>query len=220
MASLRFIQQPGSRERHLQRRYQNPLFPEQQQQVTPLDLDVARKHDSDEVTHFGGELRTLLVDVSQFSGHEETDKVLAVKESADRLYEQCIGLAGDHERERQGLLKLNEVIMAAIANAAGQDALAIEELAREVQAREIHLQMLSIPLIADILRQDAAIQADDLLPSIMSADIETIKTALSLFDPEQTELLKQQAIGLQQSLQAANAYSDDIASKFQVLLLS
>ena len=218
MSSLRFNKLPGSRERHLQRRYQNPLFSEQRQLVTPLDLDVARQKDSEEASHFGAELRTLLVDVSQFSGHEETDKVLAVKESSDRLYEQCVGLGGDHERERQGLLKLNEVIMAAIARAAGQDALAIEELAREVQAREIHLQMLKIPLIADILRQDAVIDADELLPSIMSADAEVIKTAMTLFDEQQTASLKQQASVLQQSLQDDNAYSDVFAKKFKILL--
>ena len=76
---------------------------------------------------------------------------MQTKEKADRLYEQCVGLAGDHERERQGLLKLNEVIMGAIRAAAGQDPLAMDELEKEQQAREIHLALLECKLVADAM---------------------------------------------------------------------
>ena len=133
MSKPQFHDQPGFRERQLQRRHSNPLFTVEQQVVTQVQVDGARQLDRQELQQFAESLQALLMDVSQFSAREETDKILQTKEQADKLYEQCIGLAGEHERERQGLLKLNDVIMAAIRAAAGQDPLALDELEKEAE---------------------------------------------------------------------------------------
>jgi hypothetical protein len=217
MSKPQFLDQPGFRERQLQRRYHNPLFTAGQQKVTQAQVDAARQQDKLELQQFAEALQALLIDVSQFSAREETDKILQTKEQADKLYEQCIGLAGEHERERQGLLKLNDVIMAAIRSAAGQDPLALDELEKEQQARDIHLALLEYRLVADILRPDNDLQEEELLPTILSEDKESIQMAMTLFSNEQRELLEQQAEQLKQKLQHDGDFNEQLQKKFQAM---
>ncbi len=217
MDTLQFLDSPGLRERQLQRRYRNPLFSAEQQDVSEQQLEQARQQDQQEVQQFAQSLQDLLTDVSQFSGTEETDKILQTKERADKLYEQCIGLSGDHEREREGLLKLNAAIMTAIRSAAGQDPLALEELDRESQARDIHMALLEYSLVADILRADTQLEEDELLPTILSGDEETISTIMTLFNNEQRQILEQQAEALKQSLQQQGVMDQALEKKFLTL---
>jgi len=217
MSKPQFIDLPGIRERQLKRRYNNPLFSEDRQQVSTADLKAGRQHDKEEVINFAESLQSLLQDVGQFSAREETDVILQTKERADRLYEQCIGLAGDHERERQGLLKLNDVIMGAIRAAAGQDPLALAELEKEQQAREIHLALLECKLVADILRPDAAIEENELLPTILSENEDSISMAMTLFSDEQQQMLREQASELKQTLQQQGKMDDLLQKKFDAL---
>lgn len=217
---IQFETQPGSHERQLARRYNNPLFSVERRKVDQTVLLQARQSDHEEARQFAEDFHALLQNVSTFSGREETDKILEIKEQMDRLYETCVAISGDHEKEKQGLLRLNDVIMKAISTAAGNDALAIEELEKERQARIIHLKMLEHPIIVDLLRPDSVIQEDELLPSILSGDIESIQTAMSLFDPNQVKELQQQAEGLRQLLQEQGQLSEQISARFAAMLFS
>lgn len=217
MTKLQFIEKPGYRERQLQRRFNNPLFSVSQQIVSQSQLDAARQQDKEEVVVFIEALQSLLMEVGSFSGMEETDKILETKERADKLYEQCAGLTGDHSRESEGLLKLNEAIMKSIRAAAGDDPLAIEELSREQQAREMHLRLLEYPLVVDMLRADNGIEADELLPTILSENDESIHIALSLFDAPQREVLAEEADRLKQDLQSCGALSESIEARFSAM---
>jgi len=217
MSKPQFIDQPGARERQLKRRSGSPLFSVERQRVSNSELKKARQHDKEEIINFTESLQSLLMDVGKFSAREETDVILQTKEKADRLYEQCVGLAGDHERERQGLLKLNEVIMGAIRAAAGQDPLAMEELEKEQQAREIHLTLLECQLAADILRSDAALEENELLPTILSEDEDSIRMTMTLFSDEQQQLLNEQANELLSSIQQSGKLDANLKKKFEAL---
>jgi len=217
MSQPQFSELPGARERQLKRRSQNPLFTEELRVVTQSQVETARQQDLEEVQRFSTALLALLNDVSAFSGKEETDKILQTKEQADRLYEQCIGLAGEHERERQGLLKLNDAIMTAIRAAAGEDPLALSELEKEQQARAIHLSLLEYPLIADILRSDTVIEEDQLPATILSADNEAIEKALGLFSPEQRQVLMEEAGLIKSELEKSGKLDKQLQQKFSLM---
>lgn len=217
MSQPTFSEQPGARERQLKRRSQNPFFLKKLRVVSQSQVDKARQQDLEEARQFSASLVALLKDVSAFSGQEETDKVLQVKEKADRLYEQCIGLAGEHERERQGLLKLNDVIMTAIRAAAGQDPLALSELEKEQQARDIHMSLLAYPLIADILRADAVIDEDQLPQTILSADEEAIEKALGLFSLEQRMALLEETRQIKLTLEQSGKLDNLMEKKFKMI---
>lgn len=220
--SLSFSSEAGPRERHLRRRHENPLFPAHRRVVSPAELESARRADQQDSEGFRREFRELLQDAGQMSGTVDTDLVLGLKERGERLYEQCAGLGGDHSREKEGLHKLNAAVSTAIRAAAGADPLAQQELAQEQAAREIHVQLLRYPLVADLLSDDSPIAAEDLVPTLLSDTPDTVRVAMSLFEPEQQAALRRQAQALVDALErsgrlepGARASLDAMASVLQ-----
>lgn len=193
MKSLSFSAMPGARERHLMRRYQNPLFPEARRHVSEDELQRARSADRMEETRFLESLKDLLTEVTSLSAREETEVILGLKGRIDHMYEICAGLGGEHSREKAGLTHLNEVIMKTIRSAAGNDALAMEELNKEQAARELHMAMLEYKIVPDLLRDDSFIDEDELVPSLLYEEAETIRMIMSLFTDEQRRDLLEMA---------------------------
>jgi hypothetical protein len=212
-----FSELPGCRERHLQRRCDNPLFPAQVRKVTQAQVDEARQRDQAEVARFADEFQGLLQRASVFSGRVDTEEVLQLKEDIDRLYEQCVGLAGDHSGEKRALLKLNDVIMASIRTAAAGDGLAAEELERETAARDMHLRLLDYPLVVDLLRSDTPVEREDLVPALLSADAETVPVVMSLFDAEQQAALRAEARALVQALERRGQASRQLLERLTAM---
>lgn len=203
--ALQFSDRPGSRERHLRRRCDNPLFPPARREISQAEVDAAREADEAEHQEFRERFRQLLQDAGEMSGSVDTEKVLALKERIEQLYEQCASLGGDHEQEKQGLLRLNEVIMTAVRRAAGNDPLALQELDDEQAARQLHLQLLEYPLVVDLLRDGTPVEAEDLVPTLLSEDPESVRVVMSLFEPEQQARLQAEAAHLVQRAESEGA---------------
>jgi len=219
--SVAFGPEPGPRERHLRRRHDNPLFPPERRAVSAAELDAARRGDQQDSEGFRREFRELLEEAGQLAGTVDTDLVLGLKERVERLYEQCAGLGGDHSREKDGLLRLNDIIVAAIRSAAGSDPLAQRELQQEQAARAIHVQLLHYPLVADLLSDRSPIAPADLVPTLLSEPPEAVRVAMSLFEPEQQAQLRSEAKALVERLersgQRAQPARDSLEAMFSAL---
>ncbi len=184
---------PGCFERHFQRRFNNPLFTIDAAGLQEDALYLARKQDEDDAQRFQESFQQLLKDMVELTAREETEVILDHKSRIDELYTLCASLGGDHSSEKQALNKLNDVIMAAIRAAAGNDPQAMEELAREQAAREIHLNLLEYALVADLLRSDSPVGEDELVATLLSEDTATLGTIMTLFDQQQRQELQQLA---------------------------
>lgn len=210
---LLYTLDPGPFEQQVQRREGNPLFGDGQH-VSLAELERAQGKDRDDLKAFAEEFQSLLQDAAQLSGKAETEFVLDLKSRADKLYEQCCGLGGDRSKEKQGLLRFNDVVMQAIRAAAGDDPLAMQELEREQQARQMHLQLLEIPIVPALLRTDSPIGEDELVPSLLSIDAGDCRTVLTLFEPPQLAeiLVAAEALlnGVQEAGEGAKACLDVI----------
>jgi hypothetical protein len=148
-------------------------------------VNAARQRDAQELQEFHSAFADLLRDMTGLGASVETEIILQLKERIDRLYLQCAGLGGDLGRERQALLRLHDVVMAAILGAAGNDPLAQEELEMEQAAHALHLQLLECPVVADLLRTDSPVAADDLVPVLMAETENSLTVVLGLFDAAQ-----------------------------------
>jgi len=215
--SLSFGPDPGPRERHLRRRQDNPLFPPARRAVSGAELDAARRADQQDSEGFRRELRELLQEAGEMAGVMDTDLVLGVKERVERLYEQCAGLGGDHSREKVGLLRLNDVVVGALRAAAGADPLAQQELQQEQAAREIHVQLLQYPLVADLLSDASPIDPADLVPTILSESPESVRVAMSLFEPEQQAELRRQAKALVDQLERSGQLEPSVRDNLDAM---
>ncbi len=191
--SLDFRIDPGCHERHLRRRADNPLFPTETRTVTAAQLTDAQARDDRQLAAFQNDFVALLKQAAELAANVESDVVLKLKERADELYERCAGLAGDRSSEKQALTRLIESIMHAVRAGATGDAQALAELEQETEARRLHQQLLSHPLVADLLNPESPIGAQELVPSLLNETETTLRTVMGLFDAEQRAVLCQQA---------------------------
>ena len=182
---LFYSELPGRHERHLLRKQDNPLFPEAQRLITQNQLTDVQRLDHEELEAYITDLRKLVGEAVALGPHEQSDVILALKERLDQSYETACRLADDQTPNKEAIRKLVEVIMRAVWKGAGNDTLAQQELEQEEVARATHYALLERPLIADLLDPDSLIQADELLPVLLTAPREEFEAAITLFDPEQ-----------------------------------
>jgi hypothetical protein len=213
---LLFSELPGRHERHLMRKQDNLLFPEEQRQFTQAQLTEAQRLDHEELEAYIRDLRKLVGEAIALGPHEQSDVILELKERLDKAYESACRLADDQTPNKEAIQKLVTVIMRAVWRGAGNDSLAQQELEQEEEARRTHYALLEYPLVADLLDPDSLIGEADLLPSLLSADRQAFEAAVNLFDPNQLKALSDQAAvwraGWQDepALQAARERMDEL----------
>lgn len=190
--------QPGAFERQLLRRHQNPLFGSPT--VSEQAFAAARERDQQEIQQFHSDLESTVTQCLQLDAHAESEQVLRLKNTLERLYESSCGLAGDHSREQQALVGVIDSIMSAIEKGAADDPVAVNHLQDEKLARQQHFELLQNTLIADLLRQESPIAEDELTATLLTASAETLPLVLTFFNPDQLQLLYNEATDLLQSL--------------------
>ena len=191
--SSHFLEKPGRRERHLQRKADNKLFAESARNVTDEAINQAREQDDQELLSFSEAYQEILKTIAELPGNVDSQIILELKDRIDRLYEQVCGLGGDRSKEKDGLIKLHQAITQAIRDGAGTDAEAVTRLDEEAQAREIHWHLLEQPILADLLFPDSPIAPDELVPSLLNENIESFGVAMDIFNDEQRKLILSQA---------------------------
>jgi len=214
---IRFSPLPGARERQLKRRHENPLFPAELRQVIQVDINHAQREDQREVEAFNKTFRKLLQDVSELEGRADSEKILLLKEQADKLYEQASGLAGDFGEERQALQKLVQAMMKAVRAGAAGDPRALYELDQEDLARQAHYEMLGYHLICDLLRPDSPISREELVPTLLSERQDAVAAAAAFFEPAMLQELVEEGERLLQRCEAEGVDTRHARARLAIL---
>jgi hypothetical protein len=199
--TLQFSTRPGAHERRLQRLWDNPLFPAQKRQVAQQDIEAAQQRDAQERERFLADFQVLLGEAVGLAPNVESDVILNLKERLDMAYERCSSLTGDVTQIKQALRELVAVIMNSVRTHAADDPQALAKLRDEDMARDTHYELQGFALVADLLREDAVIGEDDLVPTLLSESREALAAALQLFDATQLGLIFQEASALLQQRQ-------------------
>ncbi len=211
--SHEFNERPGVRERHLKRKYNNPLFGDVT--ITSEDIRQAQQQDSEEVAAFMNHFHQLVKQAVELKPNAEADVILKLKEQLDKTYEQCSGLAGDQVEIKQMLKRLISAIMQAMWKGIGQDFQAQSKLEMEEKARELHFKMLECQLVSDLIRPDTPIDEDDLVPTLLSESADAVQMAMKLFVPEQQVVLCKIAHDLLSQLSEQDAYYQQASERLR-----
>lgn len=187
--TIKFSPLPGAYEKHLQRKYKNPLFPPSQQEFLAAEVEQARQRDQQDLQAFMEAFQETMTQAGALNGSVDSEVVLDLKEKLERLYVTSSGLTGDLSKFQDALLKLIRVCMQTIRAGAKDDVIALKKLDEEDQARTVYFAMLESPLIAELMRGDEIIQRDELVPTVLSLDTPQLTTVLALFEPEYLEQL-------------------------------
>lgn len=180
---------PGSHERHLNRKHNNPLFAEKQVERNQETMLKAQQEDHEILLEFHEQFQKAVHDTVELKPNVDSDIVLKLKDNLDRLYEKASIVADDQTYTKESIKKLISVIMQSIRNGAGNDMQAHQELDQEEAAREAHFQMLESKLVADLLDPDSPIHKDELIPTLLSAKKDNLALAIRLFDEDQLSLI-------------------------------
>ncbi len=199
--TLLFSQRPGRWERHLQRKRDNPLFPESERSISPAALQEAQRLDHEELVDFITGFQQLIHQAVNLNTSEGSEVILEMKERLDRTYEQACGLADDQTETKGAIRKLLQVIMSAVWVGAGDDPQALAELKDEERARTTHFQLLEQPVVADLLAPDSPVSEKELVPTLLNETREGLEAALLLFDNAQLGVLCNEAHQLLKGLE-------------------
>jgi len=186
-----FHDKPGRWERHLQRKYQNPLFADHQS-ITKNQITQAQAKDAAELVAFDQAFRQMIEKTIALPDNAPSETVLALKEDIDKLYETSARLRADQTDKQQALIKLMAVISKTVQVSAGNDAFANSQLAQENLARVAHFELLRYPIVADILGEDSPIQAHELTPTLLIESERPLQAVMGLFEVEQKRLIFQE----------------------------
>lgn len=186
-------EKPGIREQHLLRRNKNPLFDASRQEVRSEDFATARLDDGQELDRFMEEFQTLVQRAVDLKPNTPSETVLEIKAALDKAYQQVCALPGEHSQIRQAISRLVDAVMRAIWSGIGDDALARQELEDEETARRAHFSLQELPLVSALTHPNSPIGEDELLPSLLSEPEDTLAPSLTIFDPDQLEVICEDA---------------------------
>lgn len=191
--TIKFSQHPGPHERHLRRRYNNPLFPTSAQKVSETQIQDARKADEKELNHFLRYFRDLVQEAIELKPEAESEIILDIKTRLDKCYAHCCALPGEQSEIQGAIHKLIEVIMKAVRQGAANDPVALDKLSEEEQARRMHNDLMQYNLVADLMLPDSPISKNELVASLLTESKTELSAALQLFDQTQLAQIYQEA---------------------------
>ncbi len=191
--NIKFSAEPGAYERHAQRKYQNPLFQTADQHLLAEEVEQAREKDRQDLRVFLDAFQETVQETAALDGSVEADVLLDLKQSLERLYVTSASLAGDLSQHQQALIKLIDICMNSIRDGAEDDPGALKKLDEETQARSVYFKLLESPLVADLMRGDEIVSAEELIPTLLSQTEVDLANSLALFEQEHLAIILQQA---------------------------
>ncbi len=214
--SIPFSARPGARERHLKRKYNNPLF-DDFDSVTAEAVEAARKADEADYEAFIADFEKLVGEIAALEPQADTQDVLDLKARLDQAFERSATLPGDLEPIHDAIARLMAPMMQAIYKNAGNDPVAIATLQDEDNARATHYATLSNPLAADLLAEDSPIAAGELAATLLSEHPKLVEHALDLFSAEQCAAILDDAANLLARLEQAGRSTAFAAPQFDLI---
>jgi hypothetical protein len=176
---------PGVREAHLLRKRNNPLFRPAARAVANEQLASARLEDGVEMDNFMRDFRELVQQAADLEANTPSETVLALKEQLDQSYQRACALPGDQSQVKDAIRKLIVIIMQAVRGGIGNDSYAAARLDEEDAARQTHYALQELPLVAALTHPESPVGEDELIPSLLSEDDDSLLRCLLIFDSTQ-----------------------------------
>jgi len=215
--TIKFSAQPGAYERHVQRKYDNPLLYAIDQPLSEKDIEQAREKDQQDSRVFLDTFQDTVQEAAALDGSVEADVLLDLKQQLERLYVTSASLAGDMQQHQQALSKLIDICMAGIRRGAEGDPGALKKLDDETQARLVFFKLLESTLAADLIRGDEIISAEELIPTLLSQSGPDLINSLELFEPEHLIIIIEQATHHLEKVRSTLANSDEIEKRISLI---
>jgi hypothetical protein len=185
---LNFSPLPGSRERQLQRRLNNPLF-NTTATITQQDISAAQQLDMTAMQQFMEQFRDLVQRAVTLDKNVESEVILLLKAQLEQQYAVCTGLPGRPVAIQEAIKKLIAAISSTLRVTSKDDPHALEKLSKDEEHTLLHFQLCDHLIVSDILNPDEVVGNDEQIPTLLNESEEGLQAALALFPPERIMLL-------------------------------
>lgn len=177
-----FSKQPGPRERHLQRKLNNPLFTSNE--VSKEIIQAAQRQDHSALQQFMLDFRELVQRAVQLEKSVDSDVIMLLKAQLEQLYAVCTGLPGQAAPIQEAIRKLIAAISTTLRSASRDDPHALEKLDKDEEQTQLHLHLCEYLIVSDMLNPDEIISNEEKLPALLNESDDALQAALALFPPE------------------------------------
>jgi hypothetical protein len=190
--TLHFSAKPGPRERHLQRKNNNPLFTAAGA-ITQQDIQLAQQQDQVAMQQFMEQFRELVQRAVSLDKNVESDVVLLLKAQLEQQYAVCTGLAGEPAALQEALRKLIAAISSTLRATSRDDPHALEKLRNDEEHTALHLQLCDHLIVSDLLNPDGIIGSEEQIPALLNEPQDALQAALALYPPERIVVMVEEA---------------------------
>ncbi len=199
--TFNFSKDPGPRERHLQRKFNNPLFTGSAK-LTQQEIESAQQQDNAAMQRFMEQFRELVQRAVKLDKSVDSEVVLLLKAQLEQHYVVCTGLPGRPIAIQDAIKKLIATISATLRIASKDDPQALEKLSKDEQHTDLHLQLCDYLIVSDILNPDDIINDDEKIPALLSEPEAALRAALALFPPERIGMMVDEGKTLLRKIEA------------------
>jgi hypothetical protein len=199
--SLIFSEHPGPRERHLQRKLNNPLFAAADK-MTQNNIYLAQQRDNEAMRAFMEQFRELVQRAVQLDKNVESKVILLLKAQLEQQYAVCTGLPGQTSAIQDAIKKLIAAISSTLRATSKDDRDALEKLERDEAHTRLHLQLCEQLIVSDMLNPDEVISDEEKIPALLNESETSLQAVLALFPPERISAMVEEAKALLKRVEA------------------
>lgn len=165
---------PGCFERHLQRRYRNPLFPLERRRIAIADVITARARDEVDLKELELRIKSLFEKASTLPDQASFHEGLILRAEVEKLLFRCAEVGAVAAQAKAVLQRVYDSLAEGMREASPPEGR--QELDNAFAHSACLQKMQSNEFIAQLTRSDTPISAAEVIPSLLSESVEMIRT--------------------------------------------
>ncbi len=174
----------GCFERQLQRRHNSPLFSLDLRRVTTAELIIAKARDLADLRQLEEDSKKLNGEIADPGGQKLTfSDVYKWREAVETLLMRAFAVGDIANQQRKYLRTLYESILQSLRDSCPPEKR--EQLEKAIGGSNEHLGRFGNQFLQQMTRSDTPIASGELLPSLLTEDVETVRLVASTISKEE-----------------------------------
>jgi hypothetical protein len=178
--ALNWSEHPGCFERHLQRKYGNPLFPPDARAVTQEQVDLARLIDWAEAEEVRQRFLSLAGRIAKAPESVPYAEALDVRKAIDDLLARAAEIGGPLKDDVPEFFRMYELAVQEMLAALHDKPDLAEQLRFALAVSTEKRKRFNNPFVAQLERKDTPIRPEEVIPSLLSETPETIRLMVEM----------------------------------------
>jgi len=205
----------GCFEHQLQRRYMNGLFPPDRRRISTAELIEAKAKDAADVRQLQTEIEDAFGQVVDLPPNATFKEALRLREAVEKLILRSaqIGLIANEQRD--ALRRVYNSIVQAMRESCPAEHIA--ELEHAFAQSETFQRTWTNNFLAQMNRKDTPILAIDVVPSLLTEDVETVRLVASTLNAKVRKITYDSAVALVAKTRKEDCRPTQLAEKLRAL---